>query len=208
MQDQGPIPSPSFSFTNSTKSKMMMRQQHQQDSPSHQYGGRRPSAEHDNHTGFTPAMNDENAAPGDAPKSHQKQYRTSKEAAPPQQQPQQPLSEEVFHVTFHGVEYMITIVTDYEQQLTVDLEQEGTDNRWLGHFPAQYIEDITHKTGNFKRFSVLVKMLTAALAQQSDSVFIDLLTFADLVSHCLLDCFICFGRTLSSSIFGYYFRKC
>ena len=42
------------------------------------------------------------------------------------------------------------------------------------------IEDITHKTGNFKRFTVLVKMLTAALAQQSDSVFIDLLTFADL----------------------------
>ena len=51
------------------------------------------------------------------------------------------------------------------------------------------IEDITHKTGNFKRFSVLVKMLTAALAQQSDSVFIDLLTFADLVSSRIMKAF-------------------
>lgn len=36
--------------------------------------------------------------------------------------------------------------------------------------------------GNFKPFDVFVKMLLTALTQDSDTVFVDLLTFADLVS--------------------------
>ena len=44
------------------------------------------------------------------------------------------------------------------------------------------IEDISRKTGNFKRFPVFVKMLVSALEQSSDAVFLDLLTYADLVS--------------------------
>lgn len=43
------------------------------------------------------------------------------------------------------------------------------------------IEEITHKTGNYKKFGVFVKMLLTALARDSDSVFIDLLTNSDLV---------------------------
>lgn len=46
---------------------------------------------------------------------------------------------------------------------------------------APDIEEITQKTGNYKRFSVFVKMLASALLQQSDSVFVDLLTYSDLV---------------------------
>ncbi len=42
------------------------------------------------------------------------------------------------------------------------------------------IEDITAKTGNYKRFPVFIKMLLSALKQASDSVFVDLLTYADL----------------------------
>lgn len=42
------------------------------------------------------------------------------------------------------------------------------------------IEDITAKTGNFKKFPVFVKMLLSALKQASDSVFVDLLTYQDL----------------------------
>jgi hypothetical protein len=45
---------------------------------------------------------------------------------------------------------------------------------------AADIEDITSKTGNFKKFPVFVKMLLSAVKQQSDSVFIDLLTYHDL----------------------------
>ena len=42
------------------------------------------------------------------------------------------------------------------------------------------IEDITAKTGNYKKFSVFVKMLLSAVKQASDSVFVDLLTYQDL----------------------------
>ena len=42
------------------------------------------------------------------------------------------------------------------------------------------IEEITHKTGNSKKFAVFLKMLQAALQQQGESVFLDILTYADL----------------------------
>jgi hypothetical protein len=42
------------------------------------------------------------------------------------------------------------------------------------------VEDITHKTGSFKKFGVFVRMLASAVLQQSDSVFVDLLTYQDL----------------------------
>ena len=45
---------------------------------------------------------------------------------------------------------------------------------------AADIEDITAKTGNFKKFAVFVKMLLSAVKQASDSVFVDLLTYQDL----------------------------
>jgi coiled-coil domain-containing protein 61 len=42
------------------------------------------------------------------------------------------------------------------------------------------VEDITSKTGSFKKFAVFVRMLQSAVLQQSDSVFVDLLTCQDL----------------------------
>jgi coiled-coil domain-containing protein 61 len=52
---------------------------------------------------------------------------------------------------------------------------------WHAEFLASYIESITSKTGSFKRFPVLVKMLLTAMRHQTDSVALDLLTYADLV---------------------------
>lgn len=43
------------------------------------------------------------------------------------------------------------------------------------------IEELTRKTGNFKRFPIFVNMLLSAISQRSDAVFIDLLTTSDLV---------------------------
>ena len=42
------------------------------------------------------------------------------------------------------------------------------------------VEDITAKTGNFKKFDTFVHMLRSALLSSSESVFIDLLTYSDL----------------------------
>lgn len=43
------------------------------------------------------------------------------------------------------------------------------------------VEEITHKAGNFKKFSVFTKMLSAAFTEEKDSVlYVDLLTYSDL----------------------------
>ncbi len=65
--------------------------------------------------------------------------------------------------------------------LTVDLEELATGAAWHGEFSASYIENITSKTGSFKRFPIFVKMLMGALRQQTETVFLDLLTYSDLV---------------------------
>ena len=44
------------------------------------------------------------------------------------------------------------------------------------------IEEITLKAGNFKKFGVFAKMLRSALNKESESLYIDLLTYSDLES--------------------------
>ena len=101
-------------------------------------------------------------------------------------------SEQSVDVLLHGAAYSLTVgVTGSpgsgadgsggDEQLTVDLEDLATGSSWHGEFSAAYVENVTSKTGSFKRFAVLVKMLQGALLQQTDSVFLDLLTYADLV---------------------------
>lgn len=46
--------------------------------------------------------------------------------------------------------------------------------------PHADVEEITSKTGSFKRFSIFYKMLHAALSNASDSVLAELLTLTDL----------------------------
>ncbi|KAM9225038.1 centrosomal protein CCDC61 isoform 2-T2 [Dugong dugon] len=48
--------------------------------------------------------------------------------------------------------------------------------------PPSVIEDLTHKTGNFKQFNIFCNMLASALTQSSESVTLDLLTYTDLES--------------------------
>eukprot|EP00891_Asterochloris_glomerata_P001148 jgi/Astpho2/1148/fgenesh1_pg.00021_%23_10_t len=83
------------------------------------------------------------------------------------------------HLTFHGVSYKV-VTAVHGDRLCVEVEQADDASRWRGEFSAHYVEDITAKTGNFKKYAVFVKMLLAALRQGSDSVFVDLLTYADL----------------------------
>ncbi|KAH9103465.1 hypothetical protein AeMF1_002876 [Aphanomyces euteiches] len=85
---------------------------------------------------------------------------------------------------FHGVEYSVNIWVQRDE-LHVQVEEQslklGLENdRWGAHFPSLYIEELTKKTGNFKRFHTFVNMLISALNHKSESVFIDLLTYSDL----------------------------
>ncbi|XP_067938779.1 centrosomal protein CCDC61-like isoform X2 [Watersipora subatra] len=81
---------------------------------------------------------------------------------------------------FRGTEYVINMIVKGDSLLTVTVEDRLTANQWKGSFDAAYIEDMTHKTGNYKQFHIFVNMLESAISQTSDSVTMDLLTFGDL----------------------------
>lgn len=83
---------------------------------------------------------------------------------------------------FRGIEYIITMIIQGGNSLTVEVEDRLTADQWRAQFDSAYIEDLTHKTGNFKQFHIFTSMLESAITQSSDSVSLDLLTFADLES--------------------------
>lgn len=61
------------------------------------------------------------------------------------------------------------------------MERESDGARWRGDFSKTYVEEVSAKTGSFKKFAVFAKMLVAAVVNESsESVSVDLLTYADL----------------------------
>ncbi|XP_063289385.1 centrosomal protein CCDC61 [Pelobates fuscus] len=80
---------------------------------------------------------------------------------------------------FRGIEHILRI-RDTGNRLEVEVEDAVTTDQWRGEFDAEFIEDLTHKTGNFKQFAIFCNMLHSALTQASESVTLDLLTYADL----------------------------
>ncbi|XP_052769187.1 centrosomal protein CCDC61-like [Mya arenaria] len=83
---------------------------------------------------------------------------------------------------FRGIEYIVTMLVKNENTLTVEVEDKLTADQWRADFDAAYVEDLTHKTGNFKQFNIFVSMLESGIIQASESVSLDLLTYADLES--------------------------
>ncbi|KAL5008943.1 hypothetical protein ScPMuIL_014524 [Solemya velum] len=83
---------------------------------------------------------------------------------------------------FRGIEYIVTMCLQSGCQLLVEVEDRLTADQWRATFDSAYIEDLTHKTGNFKQFNIFVSMLESAITQTTDSVSLDLLTYADLES--------------------------
>ncbi|XP_040852201.1 centrosomal protein CCDC61 isoform X1 [Ochotona curzoniae] len=92
----------------------------------------------------------------------------------------QPASLQVDYV-FRGVEHAVRMVVS-GQVLELEVEDRMTADQWRGEFDANFIEDLTHKTGNFKQFNIFCNMLESALTQSSESVTLDLLTYTDLES--------------------------
>jgi coiled-coil domain-containing protein 61 len=82
-------------------------------------------------------------------------------------------------LTTHNCDYALQVRAD-SNLLSIVAEDLNSMKRWTAEFPAQYVEDLTHKTGNFKRFSVFTKMLATALEDRSSAVSVDLLSYGDL----------------------------
>ncbi|XP_054855369.1 centrosomal protein CCDC61 isoform X2 [Eublepharis macularius] len=80
---------------------------------------------------------------------------------------------------FRGVEHVVRMTVE-GNLLEVEVEDRLTTDQWRGEFDAAFIEDLTHKTGNFKQFGIFCSMLESALTQSSESVTLDLLTYTDL----------------------------
>ncbi|XP_069842947.1 centrosomal protein CCDC61 isoform X2 [Dendropsophus ebraccatus] len=80
---------------------------------------------------------------------------------------------------FRGIEHILRI-RNTGGHLEVEVEDALTTDQWRGEFDAEFIEDLTHKTGNFKQYAIFCNMLHSALTQSSESVTLDLLTYADL----------------------------
>lgn len=83
-------------------------------------------------------------------------------------------------IQFKSGVYLVTVANLPSSTLCVQVESQSDGTRWRGDFTARYLEDITSRTGSFKKYGVFVKMLTSALTEQSDAVFVDLLTYEDL----------------------------
>nr|XP_046267258.1 centrosomal protein CCDC61 isoform X2 [Scatophagus argus] len=88
-------------------------------------------------------------------------------------------SEVMEDIVFRGVEFSVKIVVD-KGLLIVEISDSVTADQWRGEFDPAYIEDLTRKTGNFKQFPIFCSMLESAVRKMSDSVTLDLLTYADL----------------------------
>ncbi|KAL1508159.1 hypothetical protein AB1Y20_004314 [Prymnesium parvum] len=78
-----------------------------------------------------------------------------------------------------GDSYDVAMLWD-QDEVRLTLAQSGGVERWSGCFDAQYIEEVTKKTGNSKKFAVFLQMLQAAIEQQDNSVYLDVLTCSDL----------------------------
>ncbi|XP_078787400.1 centrosomal protein CCDC61 isoform X2 [Oryzias latipes] len=88
-------------------------------------------------------------------------------------------SEVMEDIVFRGTEFSVKIELD-KGVLIVEISDSVTADQWRGEFDPAYIEDLTRKTGNFKQFPIFCSMLESAVRKTSDSVTLDLLTYADL----------------------------
>lgn len=79
-----------------------------------------------------------------------------------------------------GSDYIISLDCHGNDSVLVQVEDRLSADQWQASFDAHYIEDLTHKTGNFKQFNIFVNMLESAISKTSDSVCLDLLTYNDL----------------------------
>ena len=70
---------------------------------------------------------------------------------------------------------------DANFRMVIDCESKLDGLLWRGDFQQKYIEEITNKAGNYKKFQIFTKMLmTAMKREQPDEVYLDLLTAQDL----------------------------
>ena len=50
-----------------------------------------------------------------------------------------------------------------QEYLLINLKKPDSSDEWIGKHSKEYIQELTKKTGNFKKFGVFVEMLLSTL---------------------------------------------
>lgn len=78
---------------------------------------------------------------------------------------------------YYGVQYVLVVRASADMLWA---QAEATGQRWTGSFPAAFVEEVTRKTGNSKRFNIYLRMLQAALDGSSRSVQVELVSHSQM----------------------------
>lgn len=83
---------------------------------------------------------------------------------------------------FRGKDYLINLYSDKNCSSNIEIKvtEKKTLEEWRGSYDASYVETLTQKTGNYKRFDTFISMLKSGLLETSNCVTLDLLTLEDL----------------------------
>ena len=84
-------------------------------------------------------------------------------------------------VTLRGVSYEAHVAVA-DNSLQLQLTDTSTQQSWSASFAANYVEEITKKTGHPQHFSDFVDMLHAAVRQERGDAVLDILTYSDLLA--------------------------
>eukprot|EP00042_Codosiga_hollandica_P005187 m.1956 g.1956 ORF g.1956 m.1956 type:complete len:416 (-) comp2358_c0_seq1:71-1318(-) len=79
-----------------------------------------------------------------------------------------------------GPRVVDALVRRSEQTLLIDLVDQETAERFHGEYTAEYIDELTRKTGSHKPLATFAAMIIAGLARSSSCLTLELLTYADL----------------------------
>ena len=81
----------------------------------------------------------------------------------------------------NGIEHSLKCLCE-SSNVSIETQNLRTGDSWRGDFSSDYIENVTRKTGSFKDYSVFLEMLEDAIADETDHVYIELLTYSDLLA--------------------------
>ena len=56
---------------------------------------------------------------------------------------------------FREEAFVVSLQLSDEEQFTVEVQSSDTADQWRATFEKEYIEELTHKTGNFKQSNYL-----------------------------------------------------
>ena len=85
-------------------------------------------------------------------------------------------------ILVNGIEHSLKCTFDVSDSTSIEAQNLRTGDLWTAEFTSSFIENVTRKTGSFKEYPVFLEMLSDAIADKTDHVYIELLTYSDLLA--------------------------